>query len=191
MDILDFFNQSKTFGGVYCKGNYDLDLIVLSKLLNHYVNTGKNYLDDYSAIVYTKWEGGEAWYNTEDHDRLLSSLSKIRRLKLISTDDVLDVKHIIKTGYKRYLNWLDRQYNAPRREACAYTNKREVKEYIYKKYGNNCLCCGSDDDLTIDHVIPINKGGKNELDNLQPLCRSCNSKKGIDIIDYRKEVCNG
>jgi len=31
---------------------------------------------------------------------------------------------------------------------------------------------------TRDHVVPISKGGRNDIGNLRPLCRSCNSKKG-------------
>lgn len=52
-------------------------------------------------------------------------------------------------------------------------------------FGGVCLCCGSHDDLTADHVTPLIKGGSNSIENLQPLCRSCNSTKHTQTIDYR------
>lgn len=54
-------------------------------------------------------------------------------------------------------------------------------------YQNTCLCCGANDKLlTPDHVIPLSKNGSNDINNIQPLCLSCNLKKGRKIIDYRK-----
>jgi 5-methylcytosine-specific restriction endonuclease McrA len=50
---------------------------------------------------------------------------------------------------------------------------------------NRCLRCGGEGPLTIDHVIPISKGGPNTIDNLQPLCGPCNSSKNDNTIDYR------
>ncbi len=57
---------------------------------------------------------------------------------------------------------------------------------LVNHFGNKCLCCGRTDvKLTADHVIPISKGGSSFIENMQPLCRSCNSRKKNKTIDYR------
>lgn len=48
---------------------------------------------------------------------------------------------------------------------------------IFERDGYRCLKCGKRSDLTIDHIIPWVKGGTNDPENLQTLCRSCNAKK--------------
>lgn len=52
-------------------------------------------------------------------------------------------------------------------------------------YGNICLCCRQQKPLCADHVIPLSRGGSNSIENIQPLCRSCNCKKHSKTIDYR------
>lgn len=37
--------------------------------------------------------------------------------------------------------------------------------------------------MTVDHIIPKAKGGKNILTNYQPMCNKCNSKKGCSMPD--------
>lgn len=53
------------------------------------------------------------------------------------------------------------------------------------KYNNKCLCCGLEKPLTKDHIIPISKGGTDNIDNIQPLCNECNATKATKTIDYR------
>jgi 5-methylcytosine-specific restriction protein A len=40
-----------------------------------------------------------------------------------------------------------------------------------------CTSCGSTDDLTVDHVVPLSMGGKEyDVDNLRVLCRPCHGR---------------
>lgn len=48
---------------------------------------------------------------------------------------------------------------------------------VIDRDGYKCQHCKIDKSLTVDHIFPLSKGGSDELDNLQLLCRSCNSKK--------------
>lgn len=41
-----------------------------------------------------------------------------------------------------------------------------------------CVECSATDFLTLDHIWPYSKGGKDTVENLRVLCRSCNSAKG-------------
>lgn len=57
---------------------------------------------------------------------------------------------------------------------------------LCNQFGNRCLACGADDvKLTVDHVVPVSRGGSNDIENIQPLCHPCNSRKGTKSIDYR------
>ncbi len=51
--------------------------------------------------------------------------------------------------------------------------------------GEHCANCGETKDLVLDHVIPIAKGGRSRLGNLQLLCATCNRIKGKLAIDCR------
>lgn len=53
---------------------------------------------------------------------------------------------------------------------------------VKERYGNRCVMCKRPESLqlpmTIDHIVALANGGHNTVDNIQPLCRSCNSRKG-------------
>lgn len=52
-----------------------------------------------------------------------------------------------------------------------------VRRSVFERDNNRCLQCETPDDLTLDHVVPWSLGGSDEPENLQTLCRSCNSRK--------------
>lgn len=59
----------------------------------------------------------------------------------------------------------------------------EVRRFVYERDAYRCKGCEDWHDLCIDHVLPVSRGGSNNTDNLQTLCRSCNSKKGAKTMD--------
>lgn len=57
---------------------------------------------------------------------------------------------------------------------------------VFKRDNYQCVYCGSKKELTLDHVIPKSKGGKNEWTNLVTSCSKCNIKKADRTPDQAK-----
>lgn len=54
----------------------------------------------------------------------------------------------------------------------------ETRAYLQEKYDYTCAICRRKTfDLHIDHILPVSKGGKAHMANLQVLCSRCNLEK--------------
>lgn len=83
--------------------------------------------------------------------------------------------------------------NRRRRRAAKNAGKGHftVEEFdaLCSAYGYACLCCGvTDRILEADHVVPLTRGGSDEISNIQPLCGECNRRKFTATIDYRPKI---
>lgn len=61
----------------------------------------------------------------------------------------------------------------------------DVRVAVFKRDGGTCQICGrplSNDNFTVDHVVPANRGGENDIDNYRCLCDRCNKWKA-DSLD--------
>ncbi|MES2428292.1 MAG: HNH endonuclease signature motif containing protein [Bacteroidota bacterium] len=58
----------------------------------------------------------------------------------------------------------------------------KLKKQVLERDGHVCKKCGCTEKLSIDHIFPSSKGGPTILENLQVLCKSCNSSKSNKLI---------
>lgn len=109
---------------------------------------------------------------------------------------IISAKQAFKSAYTENVevvaNYPNAKYTSPSGDwdiPCIVKTKRYVKlpftkstlskQNIFKRDGYKCVYCGSDDKtkLTIDHVLPKSRGGKNRWDNLVTSCYACNNAK--------------
>lgn len=81
---------------------------------------------------------------------------------------------------KKYLNL---QRRARKIEADGSHTQKEW-ELLVKSFNYRCACCKEVKQLTEDHIVPLSLGGTDYIKNIQPLCKSCNSKKRTKTIRY-------
>lgn len=107
--------------------------------------------------------------------RLFDDMERLSRLR----NDIFSASmHVRETLLRREL----KSYPARRREADRIISDPVLRQRIFSRDGFVCLECGSLDDLSIDHFIPVFHGGSNEDRNLRTLCTPCNSKKGAKLL---------
>lgn len=113
----------------------------------------------------------------------------IARASEFSKDNPEKVKSY-KTKYSKTERGKDVMYQnvhrrlARKRNALGHFTRKQFRE-LCAIYSNKCLCCGEKLKLEADHIVPLARGGSDDISNIQPLCRNCNAQKATDSIDYR------
>lgn len=71
---------------------------------------------------------------------------------------------------------------------------KNTRQQVYAKYNGHCAYCGRKlefEEMQVDHIQAKHVGGKNDLENLNPSCRSCNCLKGkLSLKKFRKQIEN-
>lgn len=91
------------------------------------------------------------------------------------------------------VRYIKRMIHTPKIDPQAIRNEEwniircEALEDVYAKTGGRCFYCGETpvgkNACTVDHFLPVEKGGSDNIDNLFPACKSCNSSKGKFTIE--------
>ncbi len=50
------------------------------------------------------------------------------------------------------------------------------------EFQGRCAYCGVDEKLTVDHVVPLSRGGAHTRTNIAPACLSCNTSKHTKLL---------
>ena len=61
------------------------------------------------------------------------------------------------------------------------TISKAIRAQVFDRDTYQCRHCGATEHLRVDHIYPERHGGTLDMDNLQTLCRSCNSRKGARL----------
>ncbi|MCI0488970.1 MAG: HNH endonuclease [Blastocatellia bacterium] len=122
---------------------------------------------------------------------------------LSDLDDEINVEHV---GYSTTPEAIrKREWRSQNRDRARMQNRIDQANYRARCYGVEgqvslrewlkmlgefdgcCCCCGDSEEIEMDHIRPTSKGGPHTIENIQPLCASCNKRKGKSDKDYRHD----
>lgn len=97
-----------------------------------------------------------------------------------------ELEKVRKLNY--YYSHFSKKFNCYDKNAHKVTLE-EIKE-LYST--SSCFYCNSrlqENEKTVDHKLPVSRGGTNDMNNLVICCKSCNSKKNNQTEDeYRRAI---
>jgi 5-methylcytosine-specific restriction endonuclease McrA len=145
-----------------------------------YAKSDKGRLVNVKAHVkYDKTEKGKAttakYFKTDKGKLAIAKYNKTSRGKLTKA----------RTNHNRRINIANTKNNFTIKES-----KLILFLQNYQCANPNCECGRFFDmvEPTLDHIVPVELSGDLIKENVQYLCQSCNSSKGIKYIDYRSET---
>ncbi|WP_112521859.1 HNH endonuclease [Agrobacterium cavarae] len=74
---------------------------------------------------------------------------------------------------------MDTSTTSPAKKVQKQVRRFEVpRTLIFARDVHQCPKCAATDNLSIDHIVPVSRGGAHAESNLQTLCLSCNARNG-------------
>lgn len=168
-------NAIKAIGTKIRVGCYDMPEHVYFIGLNHYLDYNEDILKEYDKITYHTWDIGNVYFSDIEDEYIFNNEGFWDINTIITPQQLNSIKCNIENT-KRYISDKN-SYKQKRQQANSYTARKKIREKVFDINGRICIKCKSRKNLTLDHIVPVSKGGENYISNLQVLCKSCNSKK--------------
>ena len=121
-------------------------------------------------------------YRTSEHGRSVQlSYERKWRAENRTKDNLLKSKWT--KAHPEFNRMAGHRYRCRKAQNGVYKiSKKDMK----KLSETPCVTCGNPN-VTVDHIIPVSRGGQHSIGNLQPLCMPCNSnKRDKFMIEWRK-----
>lgn len=185
----EFHRHPSTIGGrrSYCKA------CCHKKMTERYWSNPEKYRAQIRAIYHADPEGHNA--RRRAWDRAHPEWVSAYRLAYKERRRELSLQYRAE-NYDKVRESLNRWRRANRGKACESTRRylRRLKvatgepvcrAMIIQRDGTDCYLCGQclhDKEITLDHVVPLFRGGLHVGENLRVCCKRCNSRKGTKLL---------
>lgn len=87
-------------------------------------------------------------------------------------------RHRRESHYRNYETDIARGALRRARESEFSVSDKDVRRIMSQP----CAECGTTDNLHLDHIVPLARGGRHTVGNLQMLCQHCNQSKGKKVM---------
>src|SRR5579872_4438656 len=158
----------------------------------HTINLGRRYTikdtSNYTGNGNGKKNKGRSLSEEHKNKLRMAKLKNPVRYWLGKTNDarlVGENNHKWKGGYQNHL--MHGRKRRVMKLGASGSHTLAQWEELKMEFGYRCLDCGEVEPeirLSEEHIIPLTKGGSDDISNIQPLCRGCNSRKYNKIISY-------
>lgn len=182
LNILKYYAQYETVPQFYTFDEVDKNKLDVGKIAQHIWDEDMGERKR-TAYIDSLWESGDDNMLRLFFGRKLYFLNQINiELMKLSHPHIYDEENNIKYGSRAMedlslheIGKINPELERKLRDE-VFENARDAEGYYH------CAECGMVDQsriwFQVDHIIPMNAGGKTTLDNLQILCRRCNGQKG-------------
>lgn len=161
--------DNKHFAKGFCKNHYQQDYIKRTRdarkaYLRRYYEENRETIREYQREYWQKnreklINQNREWYRANREQQL----EYRRKYRAENLERVLE---------------LNRKRRAREKGVTVRDFTADQWEEVKSEWSHRCAYCGKQKRLTVDHVIPIAKGGNHTKANIVPACQPCNSKKG-------------